>query len=85
MLDRRTKYIQELGQMQEAELVAVKLSPLDAVAIVNHIQITAQHTSNCKITQVACAAARKIQNAVLDSESTAYAILEAGWTEIETN
>ncbi len=82
-LDRK-KYTQELHQMQEAESVPVKLCPLEAVAIVNHVQLVAQH-GDSKITQIAIAAARKIQKAVLDPGSTAYEVLEAGWGKSKIN
>jgi len=79
------KYTQELDQMQKAESVSVELCPLDALALANHVQIAAQYTGteNSKVTQIAIAAAKKIQKAVLDPESTAYEVLEAGWGTIE--
>lgn len=77
------KYAQELDKMQVAELISVELCPLEAVAIINHVQIAAQNTSNCKITQIAITGAKRIQEAVLNPESTAYDVLEAGWKAIE--
>jgi hypothetical protein len=81
-LDRK-KYTEELDQMQEAKSVPVELCPLDAVAIITHVQLVATNTGDCKITQIAIAAARKIQETVLDPQSTAYEILEAGWGAIK--
>jgi len=81
-LDRQ-KYFQELNKIEEAKAVAVQLSPLAAVAIINHVQLAAQHSGSCKISKIAIAGARKIQEAVLDPESTAYEMLEAGWATIE--
>jgi hypothetical protein len=77
------KYVEELAAMQDSEGILVELSPLEAVAICNHIQLAGQHTSNCKITQIAITGAKRIQKSVLDPESTAYAVLEAGWGAIE--
>jgi hypothetical protein len=77
------KYAQELKEIQERGAVVVKLCPIEAVAIINHVQLSATNTGNYKITQVAIAGAKKIQEAVLDPESTAYEVLEAGWKIVE--
>jgi hypothetical protein len=82
MIDSQ-KYVAELVEMEKAEAVSVEISPLEAVAIINHIQMAAQHTSNCKITQIAITGGKRIQNLVLHPESTAYQILQSGWGAIE--
>lgn len=78
------KYTQELNEMHNSKSVAVELCPLQAVAIINHVQLAVQQqcSASCKISEIAVAGARKIQKAVLDPESTAYAVLEAGWKAI---
>lgn len=80
------KYAEELDKMQEAETVAVNLSPLHAVAIVNHVQLAIQQqcSASHKISEIAVAGARKIQEAVLDPESTAYQILQEGWKGLKS-
>lgn len=82
----RKKYAQELEKMQKAETVTVELSPLHAVAIVNHVQLAVQQQCSArshKVSEIAVAGARQIQKAVLDPESTAYQILEEGWNAIK--
>jgi hypothetical protein len=81
----RKKYAQELDKMQGAKTVAVELSPLHAVAIVNHVQLAVQQqcSASHKVSEIAVAGARQIQETVLDPESTAYQILEEGWGVIE--
>jgi hypothetical protein len=77
------KYLEELDKMRKAEPKSVELCPLEAVAIINHVQIAAENTNNCKITQIAINGARKIQKAVLDLRSTAYEVLEARWQAVK--
>jgi len=79
------EYEEELSAMQKSEAVAVELTPLEAVALVNHVQLAVQQQCDAshKVSEIAVAGARQIQKAVLDPESTAYQILEEGWEAIE--
>lgn len=76
------KYDAELQELESLPPVAIELHPLEALAIVTHIQIGAANPAVKRnpLLPSAIAAAKQIQSS-FNPDSAIYEVLELGWNE----
>lgn len=75
------QYAAELAELENAPPAAIELSPLEAIAIISHIQLATRHpwvTADCGLTKIAIDTARQLQD-LFSPESATYKVLELGW------
>lgn len=77
------QYSAELAELENAPACEIQILPLQAIAIVSHIQLAIRHPSladNSALTKIARDVAIEFQ-ALFDSNSATYKVLEMGWHE----
>jgi hypothetical protein len=75
------QYSAELAELKNAPPCAIEILPLQAIAIVSHVQLALRHPSladNSALTKIARDVALQLQ-ALFNSESATYKVLELGW------
>jgi hypothetical protein len=79
------EYAAEIKKLEDVPPAAIEISPLEAIALISHVQLATRHPAladKSGSTKVAIDVALQLQ-ALFNSESTIYKVLELGWNSDE--